>query len=85
MASYRSIGGSALYPDESLADRARRRRRELLAKRTGCVVRTTLEGGNVIEFKFHALPRLADVLEKLGPDAVIVGMQFGNGEGVGTA
>jgi uncharacterized protein YbjQ (UPF0145 family) len=39
----------------------------------------------VIEFKFHALPRLSDALEKLGPDAVIVGMRFEEGEGVGKA
>lgn len=80
----RNGGGSVELPGESLAERARRRR-EAVASRAGCVVRTTLAGGNVIEFKFHALPRLSDVLEKLGPDAVIVGMQFGEGEGIGKA
>jgi hypothetical protein len=81
----RNGGGSVELPGESLAEPARRRRREAVASRAGCVVRTTLAGGNVIEFKFHALPRLSDVLEKLGPDAVIVGMQFGEGEGIGKA
>jgi len=81
----RNIGPSLPVPGETLAERARRRRREAVASRAGCVVRTTLAGGNVIEFKFHSLPRLSEVLDRLGPDAVIVGMQFGEGEGVGKA
>ncbi len=81
----RNGGDSGEFPGESLAERARRRRQEAVASRAGCVVRTTSDGGNVIEFKFHALPRLSDALEKLGPDAVIVGMRFEEGEGVGKA
>lgn len=78
--------GPLLPPDaESLAGRARRRRLEAVARRAGCVVRTTMAGGNVIEFKFHALPTLGRVMERLGPDAVVVGFQFGEGEGVGKA
>jgi len=85
MTDLTKYGSAHNLANESIVERAQRRRREAVARRAGCVVRTTLAGGNVIEFKFHALPRLADVMEKLGPDAVIVGMQFGDGEGVGKA
>ena len=81
----RKTGQSMPFVGESLLDRARRRRAEALASRAGCVVRRTLDGGNVIEFKFHALPDLPQVLDRLGPDDAIVGTRFGEGEGAGKA
>lgn len=69
---------------ETMADRARRQRRAAVASRLPCIIQTSSDGTRVEEHRFPRIPRLSEVLARLGPNAVLVGIRFGQiGEGSG--
>lgn len=59
----------------SLLDRARSGRRTALVDRMVTIVQTSPDGTTITEHRFPAIPRLVDLLARLGGDACIVGIR----------
>jgi hypothetical protein len=59
----------------SLLDRARNGRRTALVDRMVTIVQTSPDGATITEHRFPAIPRLVDLIARLGGDACIVGIR----------
>lgn len=59
----------------SLLDRARNGRRSALSDRMVTIVQTSSDGRTTTEHRFPAMPRIVDLLARLGGDACVVGLR----------
>ncbi len=73
--SYIGAFRQAERPVERLAERARRRRRELIGTRKIWIVEIATPAQGVAIHRFMEPPRVADLLARIGADATLVGLR----------
>ncbi|MCZ8153382.1 MAG: hypothetical protein O9292_13460 [Rhodobacteraceae bacterium] len=70
-----SLLSTRKQPTESLLDRARNGRRTALADRMVTIIQTSTDGTTFAEHRFPAMPRVVDLLARLGGDALVVAVR----------
>ena len=62
-------------PAPNLFDRARTGRRTALADRTVTIIQAAGDDGKIVEHRFLVMPRIADLIARLGANARVIGMR----------
>lgn len=73
--SYLAAFRKAAHQGERLADRARRRRHELIGTRKIWVVEIATQAQGVALHRFLEPPSVGDLMARLGADATVIGMR----------
>ena len=60
----------------SLLDRARSGRRTALADRMVTIIEAATDGGAVVEHRFPSMPRIVDLIARLGADACVLSVRI---------
>lgn len=76
---------SSRKPTENLLERARAGRRTALVDRTVTIVETSTDGQTVTEHRFSGMPRMADVIARLGGDVHILSLRTERLDGRGSS
>lgn len=66
---------STRHPIGSLLERARAGRRIALMDRMVTIVQTSTDGQSLVEHRFPAMPRVTDLIARLGSDTMVVNVR----------
>lgn len=66
---------SSHQADGSLLERARAGRRAALLDRMVTIIQVSTDGHTLVEHRFSAMPRVTDLIARLGADAMVVNVR----------